>query len=170
VPWTIERLTASHDITAFDCGEPTLNSYLQRHAISNARAGLGRTFVAVEEHHSQVAGYFTVSTGSVNFDAVPDHARKRLPRYPIPTVHVGRLAVDTRFQGRRLGEVLLVEALRKAGTASTSVGVYAVDLIALHEKAKQFYLKYGFVEMLDQPMHLFVPIETARRVAKWSDE
>jgi len=146
-----------------------MNSFLQKHALNNDRAGLGRTFVAIEPGQAEVAGYFTVSTGSVNFAAIPDSIRKRLPKYPIPTVHIGRLAVDVTFQGKRLGETLLVEALRKAATASKDVGVYAVDLFALHDKAKCFYLKYGFVEMLDEPLHLFLPIETVRKVAGFID-
>jgi GNAT superfamily N-acetyltransferase len=166
VPWTIERLNPDHDIANVDCGEPSLNSFLQKHALNNDRAGLGRTFVAVDPGQKGVLGYFTISTGSVTFDAVPDHVRKRLPRYPIPTIHIGRLAVDARCQGKGLGETLLVESLGKAATAASSVGVYAVDVFALHDKAKRFYLKYGFIEMLDQPLHLFMPIATVWRVAK----
>ena len=166
MPWTIQRLNPQHDIAGFDSGEPSLNSFLQKHALNNDRAGLGRTFVAVDTGQRQVLGYFTISTGSVTFDTIPDHARKRLPRYPIPTIHIGRLAVDAKCQGKKLGETLLVESLCKAAIASNSVAVYAVDVFALHDKAKSFYLKYGFVEMLDQPLHLFLPIATARLVAK----
>jgi GNAT superfamily N-acetyltransferase len=166
VPWTIQPLNPQHDIADFNCGEPTLDSFLLKRALNNDRAGLGRTFVAVDAGQKRVLGYFTVSTGSVTFDTIPDHARKRLPKYPIPTVHLGRLAVDASCQGKGLGEALLVEALRKASIAANSVGVYAVDVFALHDKAKRFYLKYGFVEMLDQPRHLFLPIATAHRLAK----
>ena len=166
MPLTIERLGAHHDAAGFDSGETMLDTFLRKHALNNDRAGLGRTFVAIENGQSQVLGYFTVSTGSVTFDTIPDHSRKRLPRYPIPTVHIGRLAVDLKCQGVGLGEALLVDSLCKAATASKSVGVYAVDVMALHEKAKRFYLKYGFIEMLDQPLHLFLPIATARLVAK----
>lgn len=170
MPWSIQPLTSAFDVSGFDCGEVSLNSFLQRHALSNDKAGLGRTFIAIEAGQTQIQGYFTLSTGSVRFDVIPDHLKKRLPKYPIPTVHIGRLAVDVRFQGKGLGETLLVEALRKAAAASSGVGVYAVDVIALHDRAKGFYLKYGFVEMLDQPLHLFLPIATARAMAKMSDE
>ncbi len=163
--WTIQPLDSSLDMAAFDCGEPSLNSFLQKHALNNDRAGLGRTFVALEPGKTLVAGYFTISTGSIRFDTVPDHAKQRRPKYPIPTAHLGRLAVDRRFQGKGLGETLLVEALRKAAAASASIGVYAVDVFALHEKAKAFYLKYGFVELLDTPLHLFLPIAKVRIVA-----
>jgi hypothetical protein len=44
------------------------------------------------------------------------------------------------------------------------VGVYAVDVVALHDRAKTFYLKYGFLEMLDEPLHLFMPLGTVRRL------
>ena len=147
-----------------------MNSFLQKHALNNDRAGLGRTFVAreptaLDQGQGKIAGYFTISTGSVSFDAVPDHVRKRLPKYPIPTVHIGRLAVDNHFQGKRLGETLLVESLRRAAIAAQSVGVYAVDLYALHAKAKSFYMKYGFIEMLDEQRHLYLPIATVRAVA-----
>lgn len=164
--WKIERLSTVHNIANFDCGEPTLNSFLQKHALNNDRVGLGRTFVAVDAGQTRVLGYFTVSTGSVTFNSIPDHARKRLPRYPIPTVHIGRLAVDTLSQGKGLGEALLVEALCKAGAAATSVGVYAVDLIALNDRAKRFYAKYGFIEMLNDAFHMFLPIGAARKLAK----
>jgi ribosomal protein S18 acetylase RimI-like enzyme len=170
VLWSIQRLTSAFDISGFDCGEVSLNSFLQRHALSNDKAGLGRTFIAIEAGQAQIAGYFTMSTGSVRFDVIPDHAKKRLPKYPIPTIHIGRLAVDVKFQGKGLGETLLVEALRKAATASSSVGVYAIDVIALHDRAKSFYLRYGFVEMLDQPLHLFLSIAAARALAKIIDE
>jgi ribosomal protein S18 acetylase RimI-like enzyme len=167
--WLILPLTSAHDVSTFDCGEVSLNSFLQRHALNNNKAGLGRTFVAIEVDQTEIAGYFTLSTGSVRFDTIPDHAKKRLPKYPIPTIHLGRLAVDARHQGKKLGETLLVEALRKSASASVNLGVYAVDVIALHDRAKAFYIKYGFIEMLDQPMHLFLPIATARAVAKIVD-
>lgn len=168
--WSIQRFTSAMDAAGFDCGEASLNSFLQRYAISNDKAGLGRTFAAIEVGQTQVAGYFTLAAGSVRFDMIPDHAKKRLPKYPIPTVHIGRLAVDVRSQGRGLGETMLIEALRRASAASADVGIYAVDVIALHDRAKSFYLKYGFSEMLDQPLHLFLPMAMARAAAKIVEE
>ena len=156
--------------SGFDCGEPSLNSFLKKHALNNDRAGLGRTFVATKPDDAIVAGYSTISAGSVTFDVVPEHLAKRLPKYPIPTVHIGRLSVDLHSQGKGLGEALLIDALRKAATVAQGVGVYVVDVIALNDRAKSFYLKYGFTEMLDERRHLFLPIESARRVAALLEE
>jgi len=162
--WHVQPIAATPADAMFDCGEPSLNVFFHRYARINDTLGIGRTYVALEAQSGRVAGYFTISMGAVKSDALPEAARKRLPRYPIPTAHIGRLAVDAGFQGRGLGKLLLVEALSKALAASESVGVYAVDVVALHDRAKAFYLKYGFLEMLDEPLHLFMPLGTIRRV------
>jgi ribosomal protein S18 acetylase RimI-like enzyme len=168
--WTIELLSQSHDIDDFDCGEQSLNDWLRRFALGNTKAGLSRTFVALEMGSPKVRGYFAVSTSSIKFDSIPGHAKRRLPKYPIPTVHIGRLAVDKSQQKRGLGETLLIEALRRAGHASANVGVYAVDVVALNDRARSFYQKYGFTSLLDDQLHLFLPIETARILAGIVDE
>jgi GNAT superfamily N-acetyltransferase len=106
----------------------------------------------------------TLSMGSVQRETIPARAPTRFPRYPIPTVHLGRLAVDRQCQGRGLGAILLVEAFRRSVAAASGIGAYAIDVFALHERAKSFYLKYGFVEMLDSPLHLLLPMSTVRAV------
>lgn len=169
VGWKIEILSQNHDISSFDCGEKSLNDWLRRFALANTSVGLSRTFVALETGCTEVLGYFAVSTSSIKFDTIPRHIEKKLPKYPIPTVHIGRLAVDKTRQKRGLGEFLLIEALSRAGYASFTVGVYAVDVVALNERARAFYLKYGFEPLLDDELHLFLPIETARILARVVD-
>lgn len=163
--WEIHGLHEHHLLAQFDCGKESLNAWLNRHALNNIALGLGRTLVAVRPGEKRVESFFCVSAGTVRFDHVPEHQKRRLPRYPIPTMHIGRLAVDKTVQGRGLGSALLVEALRRAANVSADIGIYAVDVLALDEDAKAFYLKYGFIEMLDDALHLFMPIATARILA-----
>lgn len=156
----IELLTTKHDRSSFDCGEPSLNTYLKQYARQNDEKGLGRTYIAVEPGHARIEGYYTISTGAVTFEQVPD----KLPRYPIPVVHLGRLAVDLRSQGKALGELLLIDALKRAAQASEQLGIYAVEVRALNENARRFYLKYGFTSLLDDEMHLYLPMKTIRKL------
>jgi ribosomal protein S18 acetylase RimI-like enzyme len=166
VAWSLQPLDRTHVLDGFGCGEAQLDSYLRSYALNNQAARLGRTFVAVETGSKVVCGYFTLVAGSVRFDTIPDHQRKRLPRYPIPTAHLAKLAVDSRFQGQGLGEALLVEALRKAAIAGEALAVFAVDVIAINDSAKSFYLKYGFVPLMDNAQHLYLHIKTAIQIAK----
>ena len=101
-----------------------------------------------------------MSSGSVSFESVPE----KLPRYPIPVVHLGRLAVDTNFNGQRLGEFLLLDALRRTLLISEQLGIYAVELFALNSTVKSFYLRYGFVEFKDDDRHLFLPLATLKKL------
>ena len=156
--FAIEPLSKKHLRENFDCGEESLNRFLRLYARQNIISGLGKTFVALRPGESEVLGYHTISSGSISFEVLP----RKMPRYPIPTAHLGRLAVDVRIQGQRLGELLLIDALERIVLATAELGIYAVELYAITEKAKQFYLKYGFVPLLDDDKHLYLPLETVR--------
>lgn len=158
--FTIERLSSAHDRGQFDCGEPALNEYLQRFAGQHDRKGLGRTYVAVDPGETVVKGYYTISSGAVSFEDVPEN----LPRYPIPVVLLARLAVDRSARGHGLGAMLLIHALKKAEEVSEQLGVHAVAVDALNEAARAFYLKYGFTELLDDPLHLYLPMRKIRQL------
>lgn len=68
----IKPLTADHHREAFDCGEESLNDFLKRFARQNNEKGLGRTFVAVKNNESRIYGYYTISSGALNFDTIPE--------------------------------------------------------------------------------------------------
>ncbi len=161
--WEIAPLSRSHVRAGFDCGEPDLDAFLERYARKNQDRGISRTYVATRPGDRGVVGYFTLSTGAVAFGDLPERERRRLPKYPVPVIHLGRLAVDRREAGRGLGATLLVESLRVALRASEAVGAFAVEVVAKSEGARSFYGKYGFVSLEDDRSHLYLPTETARR-------
>lgn len=154
---TIELLTEQHDRAAFDCGEPSLNEYLQRFARQNADNFLGRTYVATLPGGARIEGYYTISSASVAREELPE---KRLPHYPIPVVLIARLAVDRQAQGQGSGEGLLFDALQRAAQLARHLGIYAVVVDALNERARTFYQKYGFAETAGDPMRLYLPIRS----------
>lgn len=158
--YEITPLTKTHNRNNFDCGEESLNEFLKKFARQNDKRGLGKTFVLTEENQNEILGYYTLSSGSVTFEEVPEN----LPRYPIPVAHIGRLAVDKNKKGERLGELLLVDALKRISRISTQMGVYAVEVYALNDSARNFYLKYGFSELLDDRLHLYLPIKTIQNL------
>jgi GNAT superfamily N-acetyltransferase len=155
----IESLNKRHERDNFDCGEESLNIFLRQYARQNNERGFGRTFVAVESGRTEVLGYYTLSSGSVSFSVIAE----KVPRYPIPVAHLGRLATGKKAQGRGLGELLLIDALARCVAAANELGIYAVELYALTDKAKSFYLRYGFVPLQDDELHLYLPIETLRK-------
>jgi GNAT superfamily N-acetyltransferase len=158
--WVIEPLRAAHDRSVFACGKAPLDSFLGTLVSQYEKRRLGRTFVATEPGQPRVAGYYTLAAGALDASCLPASARKKLPKHPIPTIHLGRLAVDQTFRGQRLGETLLFHALRQSLVVSERLGAFAVDVWAIDDEARAFYLRYGFIPLEDDPLHLYLPLAT----------
>lgn len=162
--WIITRLSQSHDRSAFDCGQPLLNEWLHRQAGQFDRRDLSRTFVATRPDEAMIWGYYAISTHRVLYEDLPDDEAMGLPRLDVPVVLLGRLAVDRSVQGQGLGALLLVDALRRAMHISEQVGIRAVEVDAIDEAARQFYLKFGFRSLLDDQQHLMMPMHEIRKL------
>jgi ribosomal protein S18 acetylase RimI-like enzyme len=152
-------LAKAHERAAFSCGNDALDAFLKTLAGQYERKGVSRTFVAVVPGEKRVVGYYAAAAGSFTFNSLPPADRKGLPKHPLPTVHLGRLAVDRSCQGRGLGETLLFHFLRKAREIAAGLGVFAVDVWATDDQARAFYLKYGFMPLTDSAFHLYLPLK-----------
>ncbi len=140
-----------------------MNQYLREQAGQNVKRDIARTFVTVRQTDpGRIGGYYTLTLRSLAFDALPQE--KHLPRYPLPMVHLGRLAVDVAFQGQRLGKRLLLDALTQSQKIAELAGCYAVEVIALDQNAAAFYLKYGFHPLADDPLHLYMTLKSIRKL------
>ena len=93
---------------------------------------------------------------------------RRLPRYPtVPTVRIGRLAVDQRFQGRGLGAALLADAASR--TLKGDVAAFTLLVGAKNDQAVAFYQRFGFRTLASQPRTLFLPLATAQKIFQRKD-
>lgn len=136
-----ELLNATHHLDNFDCGEEALNSWLKRNALKNQQNQASRTFVVCQNNN--VVGFYALAAGSVSHQFVSGGLRRNMPD-PIPVVVLGRLAIDLTHQGQQLGAALLKDAVLRASAVSQQVEVKALLVHALNDKAKAFYLNYGF--------------------------
>lgn len=150
-------LTAEHELSSFDCGEPALNDWLRHRAWKN-ESRFSRTYVVCES--SRVIAYFCISAGAVERRAAPGKVRRNAPD-TIPVSVIGRLAVSREHVGKGLGADILADALRRIAAASQSIGIAAVLVHAKDDAAKRFYLKCAeFVAYPPDSRYLFLPIET----------
>jgi len=163
--WKIERLGPVHERGAFDCGKRALNDWLQRFAGQYERRDLARTYVAVRMEDRRICGYYAIANHLVRHDALPEEQAKGLPVIDIPVVLLGRLAVDKTVQGQGLGRHLVIDALRRAAHIAEHIGIRAVEVHALDDDARRFYLALGFVPLIDDRQHLFLPMATIRKLS-----
>lgn len=159
----IEPLDGSHDRKAFNCSVPALDRYIREQASQDVKRRVGNCFVAVDRDVGAIAGYYTLAAASVPVASLPEDQTKRLPHYPIlPATLIGRLAVDSRYQGRRIGSALIVDALWRSVQAAPASFALIVD--AKDDDAAAFYSKHGFLPLQSRPLSLFLPIATALKL------
>jgi GNAT superfamily N-acetyltransferase len=161
--WLFEPLDRTHERSRFDSGRAPLDDFIRALVSQYEKRNLGRTYVAVRTGDKRVLGYYTLSSGSVSFQHIPEPSRKKLPRHPVPAALLARLAVDRSVQGQGLGAALLTDALARCLDLAGKVGIHAVEVDAIDEAARSFYEKYGFTPLLDNPLHLFLPVATIRQ-------
>ena len=156
--YRIGPLRTSVDPAAFHCGQAALDEYIRRYASQDVRRNLARVFVASpEDDPRRLAGYFTLSAGSVGCSDPPAVLARKLPRYPVPVALIGRLAVDSEFQRKGLGAILLADACRKVVQASAVLAVAGIVVDAKDASAARFYAHFGFIPMPGQSNRLLLP-------------
>ncbi len=155
-----ETLLVSHRLDEFRCGEPLLDDWLKRRALSNQLSGASRTFV-VADQAQRIYGYYAIATGAVSHPIATSNVRRNMPD-PIPVMVLARLAVDIQAQGIKLGASLLQDAVMRTVAVSHHAGVRALMVHAINDRAKQFYEHYGFQVSPAQSMTLMLRLSGLR--------
>lgn len=158
-----EHLAAHHDRPGFDCGEPSLNAYLQRYARQNAERNLGITHVAVAAPgDAAILGYYTLLSRDIERELFP--RPKTLSPDGVGVVLLGRLAVSSAAQRQRIGTAMLLRAIRQVEAAAQNIGINALVVHALTDRARQWYLNFEFQPLADDPHHLFLSVAAIREL------
>ena len=115
----------------------------------------------------RIAGFYTLTSDNIRLDDLPPELLKqvKLPRYPVAgATLIGRLARDQSFKGQGVGELLLVDALKRALSTSKQIASAAVVVDAKDDKAHAFYSAFGFIAFPDTKNRLFLPMETVEKL------
>ena len=156
-----EKLSAGHDLSGFDSGEPVLDDWLRRRAEQNEASGASRTYVVCIG--KRVVGYYTLAVGAITHAEAPGRIRRNMPD-PVPVMVLGRLAIDGAFHGRGLGTGLLRDAILRTRQAAEIAGIRAILVHAMSETAKRFYEKWGFVASPIDPLTVMITVAEAAKI------
>jgi predicted GNAT family N-acyltransferase len=157
-PYRIDPLSAHHDRAAFASGVEPLDRYLRTQAGQDSRRRVASCFVLTRAAEpAQVLGYYTLSALSIALTDLPPSIARRLPRYPIvPATLMGRLATDSRYRGKRLGELLLLDACTRV--LKSEIATFALVVDAKDAAAERFYTRYRFLKLSAGSRRMFLPI------------
>lgn len=141
-------------ISQFDCADSDLNDFFNNDALQYQEQLLGQTYAfTLDKQPSLIVCAFTVSNDALRIHDLPNSRKKKVIKeiphakvYPtFPAVKIGRLGVDSNFQGNKLGNQLMnfikawfCDINNKTGCRFITVDAYN------NSKALQFYEKNGF--------------------------
>ncbi len=160
----VQVLKKKYEKSAFDCGYSLLDEYIKKQARQNVSRDLSACFVLVNPYE-EIKGYYTLSANSIKREEFEETLLKKLPPSynDLPTILLGRLAIDKSIQGQGFGEILLFDALKRCADISESMGAIAVVVEPIDDKASDFYGKFGFI-LLPSSGKMFLPIKTIKEL------
>ncbi|MFW5767765.1 MAG: GNAT family N-acetyltransferase [Bacteroidota bacterium] len=161
--YVIIPLDLKRDRKDFSCGKDLLDNYFHKQVSQDVKRKLSVCFTLIDEESNNIAGYNTLSSNSISNNLIPDSFRKKLPKSysSIPTMFIGRLATDKKFQGKGIGKLLLIDALKRCFDTSDTIGAFSVIVDPLDIEAEKFYGKYGFIKLPDSGK-MFLPMKTIK--------
>lgn len=149
-PLSFETLTADHSIASFSCGNEAIDDFLQKQAL--AEQALGSSTVQVVCEHDRpgiVIAYYTISPTSVAIDSrlltslgIPEE--KKPPYKALGGFLLGRLGVQTEFQGQKIGSSLIAIALENLRKTQAITGGAFLAIDPKTDRNKALYKKLGF--------------------------
>lgn len=152
----IAPLDDLHDRAAFECGVEPLDRYFKTQAGQDVRKRVASCFVLTDGSPAPIA-FYTLTATSIALRDLPASMAKKLPRYPsVPATLMGRLAVDRRNRGRRLGGLMIMDAFSRA--LRSEIATYAFVVDAKDETAASFYRAYEFLPLADTGNRFFMPM------------
>lgn len=159
----IELLDKKHKKKEFNCGKQLLDNYLKNQASQDIRKQLSVCFVLEDAETGLIQGYYTLANNSIPQNNIPENLQKKLPNSytSIPVTLLGRLAIDQRFQGKGVGKILLIDALKRSCQVSKSIGSFAVIVDPLDDEAEKFYEKFDFIKLPDSGK-MFIAMQTLK--------
>jgi predicted N-acetyltransferase YhbS len=163
--YVIGKLSAAHDLSAFECGNSALNIWLKRFALTNCQNDSARVYVA-HRGDRMVVGYHALTAGSIGRAEAPERVSHGLAAHPIGVIVLARLAVDITQQAKGLGTTLLQDALTRSEQAADTVGVRAVLVQAINDSARSFYLRFGFSPTAVDALRLILLVKDLRALLK----
>ena len=159
-----EVLHDKHLLEQFDCGNPSLNEWLLRHARQAQSSGSAKTFVISDDNI--VIGYFSLTVGQVETYEAPERIRRGMGQYPIPVVILAHLAVSINHQGLGIGVGMLQDAIRRTLMISEQVGIRALLTHPIDDRASKFYERFGFVSSPVREKQLVLLLKDARKLMR----
>lgn len=165
--YRVVRLAPGFDLTAFDCGEPSYNDWLHRHAAASVSAGVCAVYLLLEttDEATRVVGYYAINPTQVVREELPTTLARGGPP-TVPAWKLGKLAVHVDLRADKhaqWGRQLLRDALETIVRVADAGGGKVIVVDADNPGLVGFYSRNGFKTTgIENDLTLYMKVSTAR--------
>lgn len=172
-PFTIQPFDPkTHDRAAFSCGVPQIDNYLKLTAKKGSKADVIRVWVVLDANNS-IVGFYDINMHAADVKDMPEAYKKKAGRHGmLPAAFIAMIGVDESQQGNGIGSALVADSLSRIARVSDEIGACIIILDVFDDgdqgavaRRKTYYEEFGFIPLPDQPLRLFMPVQTARELA-----
>ncbi|WNJ88374.1 hypothetical protein [Bosea sp. 685] len=151
------------------CGHPEIDDWVERAAYDEHLDGRRRVYCAYMDELEQPVAIYSLLMEVVTVRRPKPIAGVRLTE-PFPALGIGYLAVGKQMQRRKLGSLMLADALQRAVALADQVAFPAVKLRAAEPWLIDYYGQRSFLQFDQEDTHrMLVPtrtlIDEARKAA-----
>ena len=145
----LAKLTPSHDISQFDCGDNDLNEFLRDNALNFTEKRIANTYVL--EDNGRIAAYFCLLNDKVSQQESSNNKWKKLKKgFPegkqfssYPAIKIGRFAISSDYRGLNLGTILM-DKIKKMLNSNSYFSAFRYLTVDAYLSAIGFYEKNNF--------------------------
>lgn len=165
--YRVTKLGPEFDLTGFDCGEPSYNDWLLRHAAASVSAGVCAVYLLLETTNqaSRVVGYYALNPTQVVREDLPRALARGAPR-TVPAWKLGKLAIHVDLRADKpaqWGRQLLRDALETIVRVADAGGGKVIVVDADNPGLLDFYTRNGFKTTgIKGDLTLYMKVSTAR--------
>lgn len=146
-------LNSAHHRQRFDCGDALVNDWLRTKALQSQEKHLSTTKTLLSPAE-EIAGFYTLAVGQIDFSELPLEMTKKLPRRVLPIAILAWLGVNRAHQRQGLAQRLVAQALVDCHQAGQTFAFVGVILDCINDAAKSFYQQWDFAELPGNPLRL----------------
>ena len=160
-----------HDRTSFSSGVEQIDNFFKKTANKLVKADNARVYVMVTEDGALI-GFYAANAHAVAYQALSGRFARRRPGHGlVPAAFISMIAVDKRFQGAGYGGDLLVDCLIRIARVADQLGIAVIMLDVLDcgndelvRRRLSLYRRYGFEPLPSDPLRMFLPVATVRKL------
>lgn len=142
-----EQLGGDATLEGFQSGLALVDSWAQKHACSAKKRGTAVVYVSYTADRSTPAGFYTLSSHSIERASITGGWLRRNAPDQMPAVLLGMLGVDAKFQGEGLDAALLADAITRSLSIADAIGSKALVVDPANNSAREFYARHGFASI-----------------------